>query len=428
MKKIIRISFCILILSACSNDREDLLDAITTDSNPPIDQSNLDSDGDGVSDTAENEDGTDPNNTCSFIVTKQTIKTSDAWNEGDCDADGLKNALEITDKTNPLKADSDEDGVPDGVEKTDGTDPLKADTDQDGVNDGTEKVDGTDPLVADTDGDGVQDGIEKNDQTNPLTIDTDGDGVNDGVEKADATDPLKADTDGDNLSDGIEKELGTDPLKVDTDGDGVSDDIESLNNTNPLDYCLFLLTSQNQTPSNAWNIEDCDLDGTSNAQEIENGTNPLVFDETTPVTSPISGTWNLTNAVINDGTGTTVFLNATYSLTYTATSTNENVVVEFTENPNKVTSTGTYGMLLKFTFLGTAYEDRFSSESPFANGDWDIQGTALTVSANATVNGSYEIITLTENTLQISTAIDRDVPAGGVIIKAKGTLIMTFSK
>jgi len=45
-----------------------------------------------------------PINGASFIVAKQTTQTnSEPWNEGDCDADGLKNALEIQIKTKPFK-------------------------------------------------------------------------------------------------------------------------------------------------------------------------------------------------------------------------------------------------------------------------------------------------------------------------------------
>jgi hypothetical protein len=428
MKKFIEIIVIVLLLSACSSDREELLDAINNENNPPIDQSKLDSDGDGVTDNIEIQNGTDVNNRCSLIITNQNVAASATWNDGDCDADGVKNIIEITDKTDPLKADTDEDGVNDGTEKSDKTDPLKADTDGDGVDDGTEKSDKTDPLKADTDGDGVNDATEKSDKTDPLKVDTDGDGVNDGLEKVDGTDPLKLDSDGDTVSDGVEKQDGTNPLKIDTDGDGVSDGIEKIENTNPLDYCLLVLTSQNQTPTNNWNLADCDADGISNAQEIINGTNPLIFDDNTPSASPISGEWNLTDAVINDGTGTTVFLGITYNLVYTATSINERVRVEFSENPNKVTSTGTYGLQLKFSLLNQNLEDNFTSESPFNNGDWNISGDKLTITSNATVDGTYNIISLTENTLQISTTIDRNVTAGGVIIKAKGTLIMTFSK
>lgn len=59
-----------------------------------------------------------------------------------------------------LTLDSDGDGVTDAQELLDGTDPHHPDTDRDGLSDGAEKVAGTDPLNPDTDNDGWKDGKE----------------------------------------------------------------------------------------------------------------------------------------------------------------------------------------------------------------------------------------------------------------------------
>ncbi len=53
--------------------------------------------------------------------------------------------------------DTDGDGVPDSVELEDGTDPNNPDSDGDGLNDGREKEEGTDPNDPDTDDDGFTD-------------------------------------------------------------------------------------------------------------------------------------------------------------------------------------------------------------------------------------------------------------------------------
>lgn len=422
------IIFIIFIFSGCCSDRNDLIEAININDITPIDNIDKDTDGDGVLDSQEETDNTDLNNSCSFTVASQTVATSEAWNIEDCDADGVSNSIEISDKTNPFNSDTDDDGISDGEEKKNGTNPINKDSDNDGIYDGVEKTDNTDPLNDDTDGDGVNDGVEKEDGTNPLNVDSDEDGVSDGIEKIDGTNPLNADSDGDSLNDGIEKQDNTNPLKFDTDGDGVPDNQEKSDATNPLDLCSFILINQLEAPDNAWKLADCDNDGINNSTEVSNGTNPLVYNETAPTTSPIAGEWNLTDAIINDGTATTIFLGQTYNLSYNATSSNENVLVNFSENPNKVTSNGTYTILINFNFLGNDYQDTTTSESPFANGDWSINGTILTIDANTTVNGTYEIIELTNNTLKITTAVDREVPAGGLNLNAKGTLILTFSR
>ncbi len=61
-----------------------------------------DTDGDGVIDTVEATDQTDPNDLCSFILTSQTVAPSAAWNSTDCDFDGVSNGQELTNGTNPL--------------------------------------------------------------------------------------------------------------------------------------------------------------------------------------------------------------------------------------------------------------------------------------------------------------------------------------
>ena len=105
--------------------------------------------------------------------------------EGDPDEDGLTNADELENRTDPKKADTDEDGLKDGVETNTGTFVSATNT-------------GTDPKNADTDKDGLLDGVEtgtgelvdkNNTGTNPNNADTDGDGYADGDEIVGGTDP-----------------------------------------------------------------------------------------------------------------------------------------------------------------------------------------------------------------------------------------------
>ena len=149
----------------------------------------------------------------------------------DSDGDGLTNSCECRLGTNPGSSDTDGDGLPDGFE--DQNKNCRVDAGE------------THPLQADTDGDGLLDGYEVRKGLNPLAIDTDGDGISDGVEDATCLDPLKVDTDGDGLSDSEEDlnkdgRIGVcpepprrweaacaqgelDPCNADSDGDGTPD-------------------------------------------------------------------------------------------------------------------------------------------------------------------------------------------------------------
>lgn len=144
--------------------------------------------------------------------------------------------------------DQDGDGVPDAQEVIDGTDPTEptefTDTDGDGVPDYVEVEEGTDPndptKFKDTDGDGVPDYVEIIDGTYPTDStkfkDTDNDGVPDYVEVKEGTNPTDPasfkDTDGDLVPDYVEIRQGTNPNNPssfkDSDGDLVPDYVESV--------------------------------------------------------------------------------------------------------------------------------------------------------------------------------------------------------
>ncbi|MFN5422027.1 MAG: gliding motility-associated C-terminal domain-containing protein [bacterium] len=272
--------------------------------------SNLDTDGDGVPDLVELNDGTDPNDpkkykdtdgdlVPDYVETQDGTDTADPKKYKDTDGDGVPDYVEVLDGTDPNDAtdfkDTDGGGVPDYVETIlfpayglNATDPLKSsddkqDTDGDGVPDYEEIKDGTDPKdpkdYKDSDGDGVPDYVEVIDGTDPNDPkkykDTDGDLVPDYVETQDSTDtsdPKKyKDTDGDGVPDYVEERDGTDPNDAtdfkDTDGGGVPDYVETL---------LFPLYNLDPTnPSNkADDDRDTDGDGKTDYEEIKDGTNP----------------------------------------------------------------------------------------------------------------------------------------------------------
>ena len=123
----------------------------------------LDGDGDGMGDAYEVSVGLDPADDGSTDATRQGAN-------GDFDGDGISNIAEHDRGTNPTSTDSDGDGVFDQYETdtgvfvsaTDaGTDPLVFDTDGDGASDGAEVMAGVDPLGdGDADLDGFADSFE----------------------------------------------------------------------------------------------------------------------------------------------------------------------------------------------------------------------------------------------------------------------------
>ncbi len=226
-----------------------------------------DTDGDGLSDAEEAKQGTDPNKADSDddgLSDADEIQRSGLDpKKADSDADGLSDGEEVnTHQTNPAAMDTDNDGVNDKDEIDAGTDPLNPplpDTDEDGLSDEDETLYGTAVDKYDTDRDGSPDGVEVKYGTDPLTagVDTDRDYLLDEIEIQLGSDPNAVDSDGDTLIDGNEVNLyGSDPTLVDTDGDGLSDaDEVNQYGGNPL-------------------LVDTDKDGLDDAQEVSLGTFP----------------------------------------------------------------------------------------------------------------------------------------------------------
>ncbi|WP_282049785.1 gliding motility-associated C-terminal domain-containing protein [Maribacter aquivivus] len=215
----------------CDDDGVSNSEEVTNGTDPY----NADTDGDGISDATDS-DALDPCSPSQEIGYSEYDATNAIWATADCDGDGIDNGTEVTNGTDPYNTDTDGDGVSDSQEFEDGTDPLNdcdsnggaplgtSDCDEDGLTTDEEVSLGTDPNIADTDGDGILDGQEVLDNTNPLDdcdhdggtalpeSDCDGDGLTTAVEDALGTDSNNADTDGDTIPDGQEVEEGTDPL------------------------------------------------------------------------------------------------------------------------------------------------------------------------------------------------------------------------
>ncbi|MFW9816964.1 MAG: NosD domain-containing protein, partial [Candidatus Thorarchaeota archaeon] len=104
----------------------------------------------------------------------------------------------------PSNLDTDGDGLTDAAELLIGTDPGNPDSDSDDINDGQEwRLYLSNPLLWDTDGDSLSDGIEVSIGTSPNNVDSDGDTLPDNIELLVWFDssPTSADTDGDGVPD-----------------------------------------------------------------------------------------------------------------------------------------------------------------------------------------------------------------------------------
>ncbi|MBI5914063.1 MAG: hypothetical protein HY842_01700, partial [Bacteroidetes bacterium] len=250
-----------------------------------------DFDGDGLINSADNDDDNDG--------VKDINDVADYDPSSDSDNDGIADNVETggdaqynagTD-TNPLDNDTDNDDIIDGVEDANQngdfdlgeTNPLDTDTDDDSLTDGVEDANHNgqldanesdplsfcDPNVTFESCDYDNDGIPNN-----LDPDDDNDGVNDDQDVDDFN--VNSDTDSDGLADGLETNFGSDPLNAcdpspdaancqpaDLDGDGYADNF-------PLADPLYDPDDANPcVPDVTAGACDFDSDGSSNANDSD---------------------------------------------------------------------------------------------------------------------------------------------------------------
>ena len=367
----------------------------------------LDTDGDGVPDSADLDDDNDG------ILDTTEDPNIDADNDPltdpqDSDNDGKPDHLDI---------DSDDDGIPDNIEAqtTDGyvapnDDDMATYASNDGVNsaypDGltpvnTDNTDNVDYLDDDSDNDWVPDNNEGNDfnfngipdQTYTGT-DTDGDGLDDGYEGSDVNDGFDVNDEIDNPANDLPDTDGTEDVNyrdLDDDGDGIDTPDEDANsNGDPTD-------------------DDTDNDGTPDYLDPDGGNNVIldVIDDlaTTPVNIPVE-IFILGNdlGIPTDGT-----------LTVTEPS---NGTVEINDG-------GTPGDITDDTITYTPNE-AFEGTDSMDYTVCDTMGTCDTATITVTV-GTPVILDVVDDvvTTPLDTAVDVDILENDLGIPTDGTLTVT---
>ncbi|MDC0478797.1 gliding motility-associated C-terminal domain-containing protein [Flavobacteriaceae bacterium] len=263
----------------------DSTETVDTDRDGVGDNTDTDDDGDGIEDIVETEKGTDPKKADTdedglSDFTEEELGTDPL--KLDSDDDGLSDGEEVEIETDPLNEDTDGDGTVDGEDQlpldaegsndNDGdgiSDDQDDDDDNDGLTDAQELIQKTDPFNPDTDGDGLSDGKEIELKSNPNSSDSDGDGLDDGLELAMSTNLNSNDTDRDGIKDG-EDAFPLDPYEnIDTDGDGLGDDDDLDDDNDGISDVTEAKYATN--PLNP----DTDEDGLRDGEEIRLNTDPL---------------------------------------------------------------------------------------------------------------------------------------------------------
>jgi S-layer homology domain/Bacterial TSP3 repeat len=177
-----------------------------------------------------------------LLASPASVFAQEAESLVDTDGDGLSDRAEDADgdrvvdttETDPRDADTDGGGEADGSEVKGGRNPLLQsddmtfDQDGDGLSNAEESALGSDPVLKDTDNDGTLDGLDPFPKDDSYRLDADKDKLPDEWEGAfglssKSSGDTSLDSDGDGLGNLEEFQAGTNPLSNDTDRDGITD-------------------------------------------------------------------------------------------------------------------------------------------------------------------------------------------------------------
>ena len=153
-------------------------------------------------------------------------------------------------------------------------------------------------------------------------------------------------------------------------------------------------------------------------------------DDDNNVTSPnadLLGTWNGTSI---DGTsnGTIEEDGIRIPFTGTYTGSNINYSLTFTENPNNITSEGTFDALGTIMIVGQTFLENLPGETflDSTTATWTRSGGILTISDEGTPD-TY-IMIITENTMTLTISITETVVDEGVTTTSTRDLTASFTK
>jgi hypothetical protein len=153
-----------------------------------------------------------------------------------------------------------------------------------------------------------------------------------------------------------------------------------------------------------------DIDGVSNASE-----------------SKITGSWNLTALETTDGTSDTNFDGTSIPTTFDAIGKDFDTVVTFSEEPQIVTSQGSYTTVLTTTVLGDTTTQEEDGEDFFQSDEWRLDGNILYFGTGAEEIG-LTITELTDTKMSLRYKLDETVEVFGATTSVSATYNMTLTK
>lgn len=148
-------------------------------------------------------------------------------------------------------------------------------------------------------------------------------------------------------------------------------------------------------------------------------------DDPKPVDGLI-GAWSVT-ALDYQGTTITTVMATSIISTFTGVAKNMDMTVTFNQNPNTVTSEGSYTIALTTITLGQSITEDFTFNDFIADGTWTVNDKTLTVT-NAGVAQEATIVSQTSTTLVLAVETEQSqdlAGVGSVVTSIEGVYTLT---
>jgi hypothetical protein len=150
-------------------------------------------------------------------------------------------------------------------------------------------------------------------------------------------------------------------------------------------------------------------------------------DESAPTTlGNIVGVWKGVN-VDYSGTTVTSAQGQTINSDYVGEAYNVDYSVTFTENPNNLTSSGSYSVKLTTTVTGQTNVSYVENLNVLGDGTWQINNNELSITTSIDTN-KMKIEKLTESELILSGTYVADLSQSGVSVISTTNTVITFIK
>ena len=145
-----------------------------------------------------------------------------------------------------------------------------------------------------------------------------------------------------------------------------------------------------------------------------------------PTSKAMLGTWSVT-AISYKGSTTTTVSGISIKADFTGTGKDMDLTTTFGENPNTVTSEGSYTIVLTTTMLGQTTTEEYPFDEAVIDGTWTLEGRTLTIT-NGAITQDATITRQTNTVLEVKIKIEETESDPNFTVTTKVDAVYTFEK